>query len=330
MKTLLPTLLLSLALGGSGEHLDAARTIWEGWREVAKPEKAYSAAPVAKERVLLWVPKGSSRSKLKKTSEKTVKLFDALFEDAPHVEGATPRTAVLFELVGPKSLEAATGHAAAQVPRLAGWAASARSGTGFVLEEPLAAGWMKSVSGVEVWSPENELANRLARLLTLERFGRQPHWLAQGLAWHLEIGVCKDVYCFPYRTGFVSKKEHRSWPRMLADQMEARGERPVEMAELAGWRRNSWDAPRAGLAWGAATMLAEHYEDELPRVLAAFAALRVKDGRDVAADGSWTWIPDHEIPAEGQLELLDRELGVDFLTELGRFARKPKRYRRPR
>ena len=293
-------------------------------------EARYSPLATSKGRVLLWIPRGAKSSKLKKSSEKALKAFDELFDGAPHVEGCAPRTAVLVPLAGPKSFASVTGYVAKKTPRLAGWAAGAARGTGFLLEEPLVAGWLQDVPEVEIWSPENELTNRLARLLTLERFGRQPQWLAQGLAWHVELSVCKDVYCFPYRTGFVSKKEHKSWPKQLGDLMQARPERAVELAELSGWRRNTWDETSAALAWGAVTMLAKHYEEELPGVLAAFAAERVAHGRDVAEDGSWTWIADYEIPLERQAALLGEVLGVDFAAELDRYARKPKGYRRPR
>jgi hypothetical protein len=280
--------------------------------------------------VLLWHSKGSNKSKLRKSCEKTLKVFEALFEKAPRAGGCEPRTAVLFEFAAPKDFASVCAYLGRELPSLSGWAQTAPKSSGFLLEEPLSAGWMASVPGSEVWSPENELVNRLARLLTTESYGRQPQWLAQGFAWHVELEVCKDVYCFPFRAGFVAKKEHRSWPQQLASQMEARAERAIEMGELTGWKRNTWDEASAALAWGAATLLAEHYRAQLPKVLAAFAALRVEEGRDLADDGSWTWIPDYELPAEKEREILDRELGVDFLVELGRFAAKPKSYRKPR
>jgi hypothetical protein len=314
---------------------DDALELWADWasaqlRGAVEVEAPGSFVDAADARVLIGYAKGSSASKLRKQSEKAVKVFDRLFEEAEHVDGCAPRTAVLFELAGPRSFASVTGYLAEKQPRLAAWAEAAPRATGFLLEDPLCAGWLREMPGSEVWSPENELVNRLARLLVVERFGRQPQWLAQGLAWHVELEVCKDVYCFPFREGFVSKKEHRSWPRRLAELTAERGERPIEMSELTGWARNTWNEQSAALAWGAATMLAEHYEEELPRVLAAFAAERVKEGRDVAADGSWTWKPDWELPAERERELLDAELGVDFLAELGRFASRPKGYRRPR
>lgn len=344
MTSALCTLLLFLAgslpatplpAGDYDQAEQAAKEAWEDWAGRAltgrQVEKGYSSMAVADSRVLVWYPKGASKSKLKSVSTKAVAAFDKLFDPGERDEQAPARrSAVLFPLAGPKSFTAITARAAELEPRLASWATSATRGVGFLLDSPLSAGWLLSVPDSEVWNQENELANRLARLLTLERFGRLPHWLSQGIAWQIELGVCKDVYCFPFRTGFISKKEHRSWPRRLPEHMDARGETKVTANDLFGWSRNTWKADSAALSWGAVAMLAKHYPEEFRKALIALRDLRTKDGRKTESDGSWTLIPDYEIPAEQGLEILDRELGVDFLAELDRYARKPKTYRKPR
>ena len=45
---------------------------------------------------------------------------------------------------------------------------------------------------------------------------------------------------------------------------------------------------------------------------------------------SWQLDPKYEIAAERQSAILDETLGVDFATELTRFAAKARSYRRPR
>ncbi len=322
-----------------GDYEQAAADTMEVWGAWAAEqlmsgeivEKAYIPNTSRDNRVLVWVPKGTKSSRLMSASKKTVAIFDKLFDPATREASAAPvRTAVLFPLSGPKSFKSITEAAASSNPALAGWASAATGGVGFLLEDPLSAGWLLDVPNSEVWNVENELVNRLARLLTLERYGRQPHWLAQGLAWHVELKVCKDVYCFPYRSGFVSKKEHKSWAKRLPLVMEERGETPLTAGDLAGWSRNSWQADSAALASGAVDMLVKHYPDEMPKVLSAFAQTRNKDGRKTESDGSWQLIPDYEIPSEQEQEILNRELGVDFLVEFDRYAREPGRYRRPR
>ena len=288
-----------------GDYSEAAATAlesWSEWKEAQSSdkdltEKTYKPSKSKDGRVLVFAPRGTSASKLLKSSKKTVAVFDELFPPASREDAAPPvRTAVLFPIAGPKSFTSITAAAAKSVAGLQGWASAAPRGVGFLLEDPLAGGWLLEVPNSEVWNVENELVNRLARLLTIERYGRQPHWLSQGIAWRIEQDVCKDVYCFPYRNGFVSKKEHRSWSKRLPQVMTARGERPLAMADLHGWKRNTWDANSAALASGAVDMLAKHYETEFSRVLAAFAARRVRDGRATESDGSWTVIGDYEIP----------------------------------
>jgi len=325
----------AIACGGDYDvALEEAETLWERWEEGVKSgdlEKSYRLAAVSGSRILIAYPKGTSKSKLQKSSDKTVKAFDKLFPLKTREQGAPERrTAVIFALAGEKSFKSIVGHVGKEVPRLAGWAGAAYRGVGFLLEEPLVAGWLTAVPDSEVWNAENEEVNRLARLLLIERYGRLPQWLGQGLAWHIELSVCKDIYCFPSRSGFVSKKEHKAWKGRLSTLMKARGETPLDMELLNGWKRDSWDEERSALAWGAAAMLSKHYKKELPRVLSAYRELRFSEGRETAADGSWTLLPDYEISAAKELEILNRELDVDFLAQLSRFATKPNTYSRPR
>jgi hypothetical protein len=320
---------------GYRQAAEQADAPWEEWADSKELsggiEKSYKSITAADHRVVIWYPKGTASGKLKRTAEKAVDALDKLFPPKGREQDAPPRrAAVLFPLAGPKTFESVTTHIGRTVPRLAGWAKTAPRGVGFLLEEPLVAGWLLTVPDREVFNSENELVNRLTRLVTIERYGRLPYWLGQGLAWQVELSVCKDVYCFPFRSGFVSKKEHKSWPKRLTATMAARGERPITIEELSGWSRNTWNEERAILAWGAVSMLAKHYEKELPGLLAAYARLRAKEGKKTEADGSWQWIPDYEISAEKELELLNRELGVDFLAELNDFARKPRGYVKPR
>ncbi len=312
-----------------------AKGFWEEWTTGRMLEddleKKYSLVTVEDERIVICYPRGARTGRLKSASGKTVSAFDKLFPpEEREADAHARRSAVLFPIAGPKAFASVTGHIGQKVPRLAEWAKAAPRGVGFLLEEPLVAGWLVDVPSSEVWNPENELVNRLARMLVIERYGRLPYWLSQGFAWELELRVCRDVYCFPFRSGFVSKKEHRSWPSRLTAAMAARGETAITVEALSGWPRNTWNEDLAVLSWGAAAMLAKHYDEELPRVLSAYARLRSEEGRTTEPDGSWQLIPDYEIPAEKELEILNRELGVDFEAELTRFARRPKSYRRPR
>ena len=239
---------------------------------------------------------------------------------------------VLVQLEDPAGLGRIKAHLGAEYPYLAGWAASGERGVGFVLEQPLAAAWPREVPGVEKseWKPANELTNRLAQALLIQRAGRLPQWLTQGLAWHVELSVRRSIYCFPFRAGFVGKKEHKGWAKPLRALMAERGERPLAMRELTDWPRGTYDDRHAALAWGAGTLLAKYFPDALPGILADFEERTKAGGRITNADGSWEAVPDYEIPADEQLTILDARLEVRFLEELARFARQGRSYVRPR
>ena len=52
---------------------------------------------------------------------------------------------------------------------------------------------------------------------------------------------------------------------------------------------------------------------------AALAAIRDKDGRITHPDGSWESVPNYEIPAQQQLDALQRTVHPQFLAELARY-----------
>ena len=63
-----------------------------------------------------------------------------------------------------------------------------------------------NAAGMEEWSPDHEIVNRVAQLLFLRRFSQQSFWLQQGIAWCAEWGYDSSLYCFPYRHEFIGCK----------------------------------------------------------------------------------------------------------------------------
>lgn len=316
-----------------GEGRDAAVDLWLGWvaeRLLAGESPAYVPEDAAKGRLVLVRSSRRSPGKAKKAIERTCAAFDELLPP-PEKPADGARVPVLLDLEDGPSLGSATGFLGKEFPYLAGWARSAGEGVGFVLEDPPTAAWVESVPGLEKeWNPENELVNRLSQLLLLARGGRMPQWLSLGLAWCIELDVCKDIYCFPHRAGFVGKREHKGWAKQLGLMREARGEKPFSIDDIAGWARGTYDDERAAVAWGAATLLARTYGSHLPAVVDELARVRERDGRVTHPDGSWEAVPGYEIPPETQREVLDRVLGFDFFAELARFAAEGPAYVRRR
>jgi hypothetical protein len=243
---------------------------------------------------------------------------------APAPADKPPAVLVILELEGPKDFGLLLDDLGKRYSYLSSWAQGEKQQLGFVLEEPLAAAFLATSTEAKEWNPKNELANRTAQIAVFERFGRLPNWLMQGLAWNVEMNVCGSIFCFPFRSGFVAKKEHKSWSEQLKAVMASTSPenplRKLTIDDLAGWKRSTYDNDRALLAWGAASYLAKRKADALPLILEDLHALRDKESKVTKPDGSWTINPDYEVPATKQLEILKARAGDDFLEALARFC----------
>ncbi len=206
-------------------------------------------------------------------------------------------------------------------PDLASWCKSAKATTGFLLPDPNVGAFLERPKDIKSkeWHPQNELVNRVALLDLHQRFGRMPYWLECGFAWRAEIAVCNNVYCFPGRSGFVGVGEHRGWVQDLAGAMSARGGKPLEMRELADYRRGTYDKDLAARAWGTAEYLVHHEKEHLAALFAGLAEIRDHDGRTTHADGTWETIANYEIPVDRQLEVFRKSVHPEFLAEITRY-----------
>ncbi|HUR26667.1 MAG TPA: hypothetical protein VM509_00655 [Planctomycetota bacterium] len=245
---------------------------------------------------------------------------------APRPRGSAKPARVLavLELDGPKDLGTLLDDLGQRFNYLATWARGEKGQLGFVLEEPLAAAFLATAPDVKEWNPKNELVNRAAQLALFERFGRIPNWLMQGLAWHVELSVLNSIYCFPFRSGFVAKKEHKSWSEQLKSLVVPPGPevapRRLTIDDLTGWKRGTYENDRALIAWGAASFLAKKHPEALPLILDDLRVLREKESKLTKPDGSWQIDPDYEVPADKQLAILKARAGEDFFAELQRFC----------
>lgn len=232
------------------------------------------------------------------------------------------RTAVLLCLRNGEDYEKALDFAARLEPYLVAWLEQAKQQSGFTLERPLCGGMVLNQPDQEEWNPDNEAVNRCMQLLVLRRFGTQPYWLAQGLAWYAEFGVQKSVYCFPYRTGFVGIGEHTDWDKELASRFDASAKEPVAIEDFAGLKRGTWDAARARTAWGVADYLARTRPRDLAALLEDLRFEREIKSRRHKADGTWERIPDYELPLADQKRIFVARLGPKTFAEMTEAWRK--------
>jgi hypothetical protein len=206
-------------------------------------------------------------------------------------------------------------------PAIASWCASSKGSTGIVISDPPIGAFLekpKDLKGKE-WHAQNELVHRVALLDLQQRYGKLPYWLESGFAWRAEIGVCNSVFCFPGRSGFVAAGEHRGWQAQLAATMKPRGDKPLEIGDVADFARGTYDKELAVRAWGTAEYLTRFHKAELPALFAALAELRDRESKKTHPDGTWEIDASYEIPTAKQLEILQKVVQADFLAELSRF-----------
>lgn len=264
--------------------------------------------------------------------EATLASADALFpmpsERAPEGEergdwlGATERDSlpVLIELRGPEGLPDLLTHIEESHPYLEQWARGAAGYSGFTLSRPLVGAWVAAGDGLEEWSPNNELVNRLTRLLLVERYGRQPRWLDLGLAWQAEMSIMDSVYCFPARAGFVHIEEHVDWNRALRRLHKDRT-RAFSLSEVTSMPRGTFSGDAMRRSWGVAEFLVKRHAASIRPLLSDLAEDRLVHGRTYRSDGTWQLIVDYEPSATTQEALLHELIGEGTLDELAEFLR---------
>ena len=307
--------------------------LWSAWCE----ERGYRAVLDDDGRALLIA--SSSRSDLDRLSERARKAGMLVEHLAPlpqrdpgetfltpewgrgqHVPERDTATVVLVESEADFQsllavLESMKPQLAGQLPRHQAVPAfhNAEASMGALLSAP------PDIEIGTVWRVDNEVVNRLARLLLYRRFGELPYWLELGLAWNVEQGVMGDLYSFPGREEFVSVDDHEGWRKELQREFKARRKEPLRIEELAAWTGPEWSDKAAALAWGMGQFLGTQPSD---KVAAALEELRLdmkEHGVHVEADGSWKMVAGYKTSPARQNEILARHLGDDYLQRASAF-----------
>jgi len=205
-------------------------------------------------------------------------------------------------------------------PYLAPWAASARAEDGFVLRQPNCAAWIEREAKQ---STQNELVHRLATCLVAARYGEPSPWLERGVAWHVELEVCKSIRTLP------GAQEERGWTRMLQEAYGRRDGLRLECEDFAKLSAAGCSELEAAMAWGMVTFLAEHRPGSLGPVLADLGRYAAEHGRVVHEDGRWEVVPGYQVPVHVQSHVLNRHVAGDPFAECTGYFQLGSRYRLP-
>ncbi len=261
-------------------------------------------------------------------SQSTEKFLSASWGVGQHRPDAEP--IVLIEVQAQNEYEALCASIGKDNPNLSNWASHAADAPGFAEEQLSISAWQTAPDGFEigkVWRPENELVNRLARMLLHRSFGPQPTWLRIAAAWRIEMQVMDSLYCFPYRQEFVGVGEHSGWANELKRRFKKRKKQPLQFTEFAAWKRNTWNPDEVQLSWGFVEFLARHHPGTLPAAAEQYRTLYKAKSTITSPDGSWRIDPTYQIPLEEQLQILQSSVGANLLEEASSFLRTWKRYK---
>ena len=232
---------------------------------------------------------------------------------------------VLFELDRPDHMSSLLDHVRQESPRLSSWAQAQKGKTGFMHDHVLSAAWLSAPPELElgtVWRPQNELVNRLARMLLLRRFGAQPHWFKMGIAWRVEQEVMGDIYAFPGREEFVGVGEHTGWKNELKSAFKKRKKKPLDPSEFAGWGHGEWHMPSAQISWGLVRYLIEKQPEALPLIAEDFRKNAKAGSRVTHSDGRWELKNDYRISLEDQRAMIEARAGDQVFKDATEFFRK--------
>ncbi len=231
-------------------------------------------------------------------------------------------TAAFFRLSGSKEFRSLLEYVAERDEQSAGFAERFEDLSGIVLHKPLCGVIVDNAPGVEEWDPMNEMVNRLARLLVARRFGNVPNWISMGIAWHVEMEVRGNIFCFPHRSSFVGVAEHNGWKADLKKQFKKKSGDPLDLNRLSSWKRGTYDPIQASRAWGTVGYVQEMAPGALALVIEDLRLLTEDQGKIHHPDGTWELIPGWEPGPDLQLEVLERRVHEEFLEGVTEYFRK--------
>lgn len=256
-----------------------------------------------------------------------IAAFDALVVP-PTEEGSQPAVegrkleecCVLLRMHDRPDYEAALEFLGRTRPYLGPWASGTASQDSFQLRQPNCAAWIeRETKG----STQNQLVHHLASGLVAARYGEPPAWLRRGVAWQVELEVCKSIRTLP------GAEEQRGWSRMLKDTYARREGLSLACADFAALSDEGGAELEAGMAWGLVEFAAEHRPGSLGPILQDLGRYAADHGRVTYEDGRWEPRPGYEIPIGVQAHVLRRHGQQNLFAECTGYFQLGSRYRSP-
>ena len=292
---------------------------WEKWAA----DNGYRFELDEAARVLILLPKDEKLpTRRRKLVDRTVQFIGSLLPlplpgkgegDDVERKSRPPRVieaVTLLQLGNRKDFKSCVARLGRDYTYIAEWAAAMEPYSSFFVEKPPCTGWTEKEQGQEHYDPENLAANYLSGLLIKSRFGRLPHWIEMGFAWHFEFELTGNLGAYPFRQNVLARVPNQGWDTDLRRDFK-KHDGPLPLEDLVGWEGDQFDEKAAPLAWGLVRFLVANHPQDLPTALDRLAALcRVKGGRN-APDRGWVW---NEPSAKEQRVILEEVFGPGVLN----------------
>ena len=189
------------------------------------------------------------------------------------------------------------------------WAIQAKARTGFVWEGPVVGALQAEPEDVKDYEVDNEVANRVGRLLLRRRYGDLPYWIVQGFGWEVERGAAREIAAFPFRE--EAEDEDKNWEQSLQAQFKDRKDRALSLEDFAHWPRESYYGPYARISWALVTQLLKRDSEAFDAYCHDLRREWDKKNRSYAEAGRWRRLRTYQTQIELQGSLLEEHFGAD-------------------
>ncbi len=238
------------------------------------------------------------------------------FSDSPHF----PTIFLLHD--SEKEYQLVLDYLALRYPQGGSWAsrpadvklkAKARTAFFFAYPESVVLPDRAKSRTLEKWSTRNQLVHQLVHPVVYEHFGSLPHWVEEGLAWHVEESLTGEFQAFCGHEGYVFDIDNSRWMEKLKGVGSLRELKLAEAFDYHGELidktvgktrpERTFDVMKNAKAFAVVRFCLADDESrrKFPRFLGALAS---------------EWAAKGQIPGERQLEVVKLHYGPDVETAI--------------
>ncbi len=197
--------------------------------------------------------------------------------------------------------------------------------TGLILEHPLLGVVIQQPEESEEHRPHQELAKRQVELLLFKRFGPQPFFVREGVAWCFEWSEFGELRTFTGRTQFIGTGDpaYAGWRRSRRSLFREGGGFRFDtdldvMSTLREWRSDRYQDDLAAASFQLARCLMDRHRNQAGEILGRWGSETAEGRGSWSANGGWTLDPNFVLKPQ---ELVAGLQGVSILESVRAYER---------